>query len=239
MPVLDFLVDNTFQVSGNVVQGRNLEITIINLPVGANVISWSWANRSEPAFVSGAQNWDTATLLQQDTGLGSVNTVVFNSAFSSTDIATRYCTVNVPLSTSVSGFNPGNYFSFIFDIGGNKVQVVFYVSDVDTGGGAGNTVITPMTGKAGYATIVNNTENGYTYVQSQSGTNFADTNKPVDNTYLQSIIGSSIPKRRTILVGPNGDPGYITDGVADLVYSVEYLAKSRCQTLSSNRYMLR
>lgn len=234
MPVLDFLVDNTFQVSGNVIQGRNLSIQIINLPVNANATAWSWANRVEPPFVNGVQNWDTATLLQQDMGLGSVNTVVFNPSFSSTDIATRYCTVTVPLSTSVSGFNPGNYFSFIFDLNGNKVQVVFYVSDVDTGGGAGNTVITPMTGKAGYSTIVNSTENGYTYVQSQSGTAFSDSNKPIDNTYLQSIIGSLIPKRRTIIVGPNGDPGYITDGVAD-----EAQINAAFTAASANNYEVR
>jgi hypothetical protein len=107
-------------IPGEYIQGVNLTVKIANLADTSQ--EWFWKSTQEPTVGS---NWNTSTVIQQNSGTGSVDT-----AINKVDIIdSNTLTVEIGLPLASPAYNQGESASFIFNQGSDLVQFTFTITD--------------------------------------------------------------------------------------------------------------
>lgn len=135
--VIDYLNDREFRLAGNATLGETLTLKVINLPVDANTLPWSWEQRKNPGGYP--QNWDSGTLLQSDTGTGDFGTVTFNPDWDAAKQETWFATIQLPLSLSLD-LVLNDLFSMSLVFSGERAAAIYLINQINQSG-SGQTII--------------------------------------------------------------------------------------------------
>lgn len=139
MIVLDYNKDTNFNILPvNIVQGGVQLIKIINLPINSHISDWSWKNTAQP--IAYPQDWGSSTVIQEDSGNGSINSVVFNPLWDNNNATTRFATITVPLPMAIPEFGVGKSYSFIWQQNGIQPNIVLTTTETNPEGGAGQLI---------------------------------------------------------------------------------------------------